>query len=83
MNSHDYGPEEFDHYSQDPEWRALEQIAYPDYDLPPYSNEPVETREDGLDKSEDQPEDGEDQPEDGGDQPDDDLQTEEADQPPQ
>ena len=78
MNSHEYGPEDFDRYSQDPEWRALEQIAYPDYELPPYRDGQAETHEDAVDHSdeepkadEDQPEDGEDQPKDAEDQPED------------
>ena len=39
MNSHNYGREDFAEYSQDPEWRALEQIAFPDYELPEYRND--------------------------------------------
>ena len=39
MNSHDYGPQDFATYSQDPEWRALQKKAYPDYELPPLTQE--------------------------------------------
>ena len=71
MNSHEYGPEDFDRYSQDPEWRALEQIAYPDYELPPYRDGQEETHEDAVDHSDEEPKDGEDQPEEDEDQPED------------
>ena len=39
MNTHNYGPDDFATYSQDPEWRALQQQAFPDYELPPLSQE--------------------------------------------
>ena len=34
MNSHNYGPDDFAEYSQDPVWRELQKQAYPDYKLP-------------------------------------------------
>ena len=34
MNSHNYGPDDFATYSQDPQWRELQRQAYPDYKLP-------------------------------------------------
>ena len=39
MNKHNYGPNDFDTYSQDPEWRELQRKAFPDYELPPLSKE--------------------------------------------
>ena len=39
MNAHNYGPDDFATYSQDPEWRALQREAFPDYELPPLSQE--------------------------------------------
>ena len=39
MNSHEYGPGDFDTYSQDPEWRELQRQAFPDYELPPIPQE--------------------------------------------
>ena len=38
MSDHNYGPEDFRTYSQDPEWRVLEAQAYPNYDIPPRNN---------------------------------------------
>lgn len=35
MADHNYGRDDFAEYSQDPEWRRLQQIAYPAYVLPP------------------------------------------------
>ena len=34
MNEHNYGPDDFATYSQDPEWQQLHSNAYPDYVLP-------------------------------------------------
>ena len=34
MNEHNYGPDDFATYSQDPEWQRLHSNAYPDYVLP-------------------------------------------------
>ena len=39
MNAHNYGPDDYATYSQDPEWRALQREAFPDYELPPLSQE--------------------------------------------
>ena len=39
MNKHNYGPNDFYTYSQDPEWRELQRKAFPDYELPPLSKE--------------------------------------------
>ncbi len=39
MSEHGYGPSDFDKYSQDVEWRMLQRRAFPDYDLPPISQE--------------------------------------------
>ena len=39
MNKHNYGPNDFDTYSQDSEWRELQQIAFPDYELPPLDDQ--------------------------------------------
>lgn len=41
MNEHNYGPDDFETYSQDPKWRELQTAAFPDYELPPV-NEAVE-----------------------------------------
>jgi len=35
MNSHQYSPQDFAIYSQDPEWRKLQKQAFPEYELPP------------------------------------------------
>ena len=35
MNAHNYGPDDFGTYSQDPEWRSLHKQAFPDYEMPP------------------------------------------------
>ena len=37
---HNYGPEHFKQYSQDPEWRKLFSEAYPDKELPPVNANP-------------------------------------------
>ena len=34
MNAHNYGPDDFAAYSQDPQWRQLIRLEYPDYALP-------------------------------------------------
>lgn len=39
MNSHNYGWDDFPDYSKDPEWRALQRAANPDYKLPPIPQE--------------------------------------------
>ncbi len=39
MNAHNYGPQDFDTYSQDPEWRNLHRAAFPDYEMPPLTQE--------------------------------------------
>ncbi len=37
--AHNYGPDDFNTYSQDPEWRRLMSAAHPEYELPPLSKE--------------------------------------------
>lgn len=37
MNAHNYGKDDFDTYSQDPQWRQLMRKEYPDYELPEIS----------------------------------------------
>ena len=39
MNAHNYGPDDFATYSQDPEWRILHREAFPNYELPPLTQE--------------------------------------------
>ena len=39
MNAHSYGPQDFGTYSQDPEWRILHRAAFPDYEMPPLTQE--------------------------------------------
>lgn len=39
MNAHNYGKNDFDTYSQDPQWRQLMRQEYPDYELPELSQE--------------------------------------------
>ena len=39
MSSHNYGQEDFEKYSQDPEWRELQSKAFPEYELPPLTQE--------------------------------------------
>jgi hypothetical protein len=39
MSAHNYGPDDFATYSQDPVWRDLQKQAYPDYELPPLTQE--------------------------------------------
>ena len=39
MNEHNYGPGDFETYSQDPAWRELQNAAFPEYELPPLSQE--------------------------------------------
>jgi len=39
MSEHNYGREDYEIYSQDPEWRALQKSAYPDFKLPELSEE--------------------------------------------
>ena len=34
MNAHNYGPDDFGTYSQDPEWRRLMGEEHPEYELP-------------------------------------------------
>ena len=38
MNAHNYGPDDFATYSQDPQWRELHHQAFPDYEMPPLNN---------------------------------------------
>ena len=42
MNEHNYGPDDFERYSKDPEWRNLERQAFPEYELPPAADTPAE-----------------------------------------
>ncbi|MBR1757985.1 MAG: hypothetical protein IJ744_04550, partial [Lachnospiraceae bacterium] len=44
MTSHNYGREDFETYSQDPEWRELMQKEYPDYELPELRNKETSER---------------------------------------
>lgn len=39
MNAHNYGPDDFSTYSQDPQWRQLMRQEYPDYELPELTQE--------------------------------------------
>lgn len=39
LSAHNYGQEDFETYSQDPEWRELMRNEYPDYELPELSQE--------------------------------------------
>lgn len=39
MNAHNYRIQDFATYSQDPEWRALQREAFPEYELPPLTQE--------------------------------------------
>ena len=39
MNAHNYGPDDFATYSQDPQWRQLMHQEYPDYELPEMTRE--------------------------------------------
>ncbi|HRS64323.1 MAG TPA: hypothetical protein P5519_00360, partial [Spirochaetia bacterium] len=39
MNTHNYGPDDFSTYSQDPQWRQLMRQEYPNYELPPIAQE--------------------------------------------
>ncbi len=39
MNEHNYGPDDFATYSQDPVWRTLHREVYPDYEMPELSQE--------------------------------------------
>ena len=39
MNDHNYGQDDFDTYSQDPVWRDLQSKEFPDYELPPLTQE--------------------------------------------
>lgn len=52
MNDHNYGPGDFDEYSQDPEWQRLHEAAFPDWegrpkigDQPGEIAEPIATEE--------------------------------------
>lgn len=42
LNGHNYGQEDYDVYSQDPEWRRLYSIEYPDAELPPLTSESID-----------------------------------------
>ena len=46
MNEHNYGRDDYDTYSQDPEWQRLHSKAFPDYTHPETSN--VDTQEDAF-----------------------------------
>ncbi|MBR0132525.1 MAG: hypothetical protein IJM14_05520, partial [Lachnospiraceae bacterium] len=39
MNAHNYGPDDFATYSQDPQWRQLMRQEYPDFELPEMTQE--------------------------------------------
>lgn len=44
MNDHNYGPDDFATYSQDPVWRQLHAAEYPDYEMPPLSQESAQAQ---------------------------------------
>ena len=44
MNEHNYGPDDFATYSQDPEWRNIQRDAYPDYEIPELSQENAQSQ---------------------------------------
>lgn len=44
LSRHEYTRDDFDTYSQDPEWRALQKEAFPNYELPPLSQESARTQ---------------------------------------
>ena len=44
MNEHNYGPDNFETYSQDPVWRTLHREVYPDYEMPELSQENARTQ---------------------------------------
>ena len=44
MNEHNYGPDDFATYSQDPEWRNIQRDAYPDYEMPELSRENAQSQ---------------------------------------
>lgn len=44
MNEHNYGPDDFASYSQDPVWRTLHREVYPDYEMPELSQENARTQ---------------------------------------
>ena len=39
MNAHNYSRDDFEEYSQDPQWRTLMREEFPDYELPPMDQE--------------------------------------------
>ena len=51
MKEHNYGPDDFDTYSQDPKWRELQSAAYPNFELPPIkeAQDKVEINETAFD----------------------------------
>ena len=48
MNAHNYGPDDFAEYSQDPEWQKLHSEAFPDYTPPETSD--TDTQESAFQK---------------------------------
>ena len=44
MSEHNYGPDDFATYSQDPVWRTLHREVYPDYEMPELSQENARTQ---------------------------------------
>lgn len=42
LSAHNYGKDDYDTYSQDPEWRRLMQIEYPETELPPLTQETID-----------------------------------------
>ena len=44
MSDHNYGIDDFDTYSQDPVWRDLQKKEFPDYELPPLTQESAKSQ---------------------------------------
>ena len=44
MSDHNYGMDDFDTYSQDPVWRDLQKNEFPDYELPPLTQESAKSQ---------------------------------------
>ena len=44
MSDHNYGMDDFDTYSQDPVWRDLQKKEFPDYELPPLTQESAKSQ---------------------------------------
>ena len=44
MSDHNYGMDDYDTYSQDPVWRDLQKKEFPDYELPPLTQESAKSQ---------------------------------------